>query len=485
MRERNSHVDKPRKVVVIGGGITGLVAARSLLRLSEKMRRPVDVVLLEAGPRLGGKVRTETVGGAVVETGPDSFVTLKPEMLELVRELGLGGELVGTAPEASVSVLLRGRLVPLPSGLQLISPTRLIPFALSPLFSWRGKLRMALEPLIPVRRGHDDESLADFTRRRLGAEALEVLVGPMLAGIFAGDPEKISVKSAFPQLLEMEKRGGLARALWTGGAKRAPRQGGATTFMTLKNGLSGAIEALAKSLPPGAVRVDCPASAVTRRGGRWEVVTPRGVLEADAVIAASNAPAFADSVEGLDPELASRLREIPFASTATVTLVYDAASIPRPPRGFGFLTMRGEGATLTAATYSSSKFPDRAPQGKVVIRAFVGGAGREESAEAALMRIESRVREDLDRILGLGGAAPTAAKTTRWIKSNPQYNVGHARRLERLGSCLRDHPGLILAGCSYGGVGLPDCVRSGRRAAELAWPGRNGRGHDAVHAGLA
>ncbi|MFI5347073.1 MAG: protoporphyrinogen oxidase [Elusimicrobiota bacterium] len=481
MRDRRP--EAPRKVVVIGAGITGLTAARELFRVSEKVRRPVEVIVLEASPRAGGKIRTENVDGAVVETGPDSFVTLKPDMLDLIRELGLESELIGTAPEASVSVLHGGRLLPLPSGMQLISPTRILPFAFSSLFSLKAKLRMALEPFIPARRSTDDESLASFARRRLGEEALEMLVAPMLAGIFAGDPEKMSVKSAFPQLLEMEKRGGLARSLWIRGPKR-PKREGFSTFMTLKNGLSRITEALEKSLPPGTLRLNCPATSVRRHAGQWEITTPQGVLSADALIAASPASAFADSVDGLDPELAGRLREIPFVSTATVTLIYDAASFPNPPRGFGFLTTRGEGLTLTAATYSSSKFPARAPDGKVVIRCFVGGAGREESAEAAIMRIESRVREDLEKVLGLNGAAPVAAKTTRWIKSNPQYNVGHARRLERLTSCLKSYPGLILAGSSYGGVGLPDCVRSGRRAAELALP-RPGRNHDTVHAGLA
>ena len=484
LRERDQHGEKPRKVVVIGAGITGLVAARELVKACEKARRPVEVVVLEAAPRIGGKVRTEMVDDAVVETGPDSFVTLKPDMLDLVRELGLQDQLIPTGPDASVSVLKAGRLIPMPSGMRLITPTRLIPFAFSPFFSVGAKLRMALEPLIPARRGHDDESLADFTRRRLGAEALDSLVAPMLAGIFAGDPEKMSVKSTFPQLLEMEKKGGLARSLWFGGPKAGPRREGFSTFMTIKGGLSRLINALAESLPPGALRLDCPATAVRRHEGRWEVVTPRGTLQADAVIAAAPASAFADSVEGLDPELANRLREIHFASTATVTLIYDAATFPAKLNGFGFLTTRGEKTTLTAATYSSSKFPGRTPEGKIIIRAFVGGAGREESAEAAVMRIESRVREDLDRILGLNGVAPIAAKTTRWIKSNPQYNVGHARRLERLASCLKSHPGLVLAGCSYGGVGLPDCVRSGRRAAELALPPHRGK-HDAVHVGLA
>ena len=475
----------PRKVIVIGAGITGLVAARELVRQGAATRRPLEVIVLEAATRIGGKVRTEMAGGAVIETGPDSFVTLKPEMLELTRELGLESELIGTGPDAQVSVLKGGRLLPLPAGMRLISPTKLLPFAFSPLLSFKAKLRMAFEPLIPARRSSNDESLADFTRRRLGAEALDVLVAPMLAGIFAGDPEKMSAGSTFPQLLEMEKKGGLARALWTGGSGSARGPKSFSTFMTLKSGLSRVIEELAKSLPPGSVRTDSPASAIRRRSVRWEVSTPRGVIEADAIISAAPAPACADAVEGLDPELAERLREIPFASTATVTLVYDAASFPSPPRGFGFLTASGENATLTAATFTSSKFPARAPGDRVVIRAFVGGAGREEAAEAAITRVETRVREDLDRILGLRGAAPIAAKTTRWIKANPQYNVGHARRLERLRSCLISHPGLILAGSSYGGVGLPDCVRSGRKAAELVLSFVSGRRHDAVHSGLA
>ncbi len=471
----------PRRVVVIGAGITGLTAARELTRA----RPPVEVTVLEASPRIGGKVRTETAGGAVTETGPDSFVTLKPDMLELVRELGLEADLVGTAPDPTVSVLRGGRLIPMPAGMRLISPTKLLPFAFSPLFSVGAKLRMALEPLIPARRGDADESLADFTRRRLGPEALEVLVGPMLAGIFAGDPEALSVRSTFPQLLDMEKRGGLARSLWTAGAKAPPRRAGLTTFMTLKGGLSTAIEALARSLPAGAVRTDSPATAIRRRGGQWEVVTPRGVLAADAVIAAAPAPALADAVEALDLELAERLREIPFVSTATVTLVYDEKAFRRAPEGFGFLTARGEGTTLTAATYSSSKFPARSPAGKIVLRAFVGGAGREESAEWPAARIEERVRADFERVLGPAACAPAAVKTTRWLKANPQYNVGHARRLERLESCLKGHPGLVLAGCSYGGVGLPDCVRSGRRAAALAARSVSGRKHEPIPAGLA
>lgn len=468
-----------RRVVVLGGGITGLAAAWELTRRARADGRPVAVVLLEAAERLGGKIRTQSLAGAPVETGPDSFVTLKPDALELVRELGLSGELIGTGPDAGVSVYKGGRLVPMPAGMQLITPTKMLPFALSPLLSWRGKLRMALEPMIPPGRPDADESLAEFTRRRLGAEALDALVAPMLAGIFAGDAERLSVRSAFPQLLELERRGGLARALWTRAPKRERREG-LTTFMTLRSGLSRLSDALAAALPPGCARANRPVKSLRRGGRGWLVETPRETLEADAVIAALPAPALAAAIEGLDAEMALRLREIPFSSTATVTFVYDAKSLPSIPRGFGFLTASGAGTTVNAATFSSSKFPARAPAGKVVVRAFVGGAGRDEQAEAEVTSLQSRAREDLEKILGWRGVEPEAALVARWPKANPQYDVGHARRLERLASCLKGHPGLILAGSSYGGVGLPDCARAGRRAAEKALAAIERRTHDAL-----
>ena len=482
MRSGKTETAKKR-VVVLGGGISGLVAAWELSKGAQR-GRSFEVTLLEAAPRLGGKVRTEIVEGQVVETGPDSFITTKPEMLELVRELGLENDLIGTGPDTGVSVLLGGRLTPLPAGMNLVAPTRLLPFAFTSLFSLRAKLRMAAEPLVPARRDDVDESLADFARRRLGSEALERLVGPMLAGIYAGDPERMSVRSTFPQLLEMEKKGGLLKALWLGGGARPTRRDGITTFMTLKGGLTRVVEALAQRLPPRCVRVDSPAQVVRRRAGHWEVVTPHGVVEADAVISALPAPALADSLEGLDPELAMRLREIPFVSTAASTVIYDAKDAPRQPSGFGFLVPRGEGLTVTAATYSSKKFPARALPGRLAVRGFVGGVGREQDAEGSITRLEERVRADLDRLLELRGVEPLAMKTTRWIKANPQYEVGHSRRLDRIASCLKGHQGLILAGASYGGVGLPDCVRSGRRAAELIAVGTR-RDNDAVRPGLA
>ncbi len=476
---RNGRPLAAKRVIILGGGISGLVAAYELA----KRGKPVEVTILESSKTLGGKIRTETIEDHIIETGPDSFLTTKPEMLELVRELGLEHDLIGTRAGAGVSILLGGRLVPLPAGMSLIAPTRLLPFMLTPLFSTRAKLRMALEPLILERRDGADESLANFTRRRLGSEALERLVAPMLAGIYAGDPERMSVRSTFPQLLAMEKMGGLLQSMWSPFPCRA--NGKATpTFMTLKGGLSQIIVALQGRLPQRCVRVDCPAQAVRRHNGRWEVVTPNVVLEADAVISALPAPALADCLAGFDPEFAMRLREIPFSSTATSVLIYNDKDVPNQPSGFGFLVPRGAGLIVTAATYLSSKFPARARAGRMAVRAFVGGAGREGDAEGSISRLESRVRADLAQVLGLRGVAPLAQKTTRWIKANPQYEVGHSRRLENLSSCLKGHPGLVLAGASFGGVGLPDCVRSGRRAAELVCAGL-WRNYDAVGSRLA
>lgn len=479
---RPGRPQQTKRVVVLGGGIAGLVAAYEL----SKKGPSVEVTLLEAAPVLGGKIRSESLDGQVFEAGPDSFLTTKPEMLELVRELGLESEITGTGPDAGFDILVGGRFVPMPAGMNLIAPTRLLPFAFSSLFTPAAKLHMALEPLRPVRKDGADESLADFTRRRLGQEALERLVGPMLAGIYAGDPERMSVKSTFPQLLDMEKKGGLVKSMWLGwlGTKRPARKDGLTTFVTLKGGLSKAVDALARRLPPRAVRTDCPAQAVRRRDGHWEVVTPNAVFEADSVISALPASALADVVEGLDPELSMRLREIPFSSTATSVLIYDEKDVPVRPKGFGFLAPKAEGLIVTAGTYSSAKFPGRAVPGKITVRAFIGGAGREGDAESAITRLESRVRADIDKVLGLRGAAPLAQKTTRWIKANPQYEVGHARRLDRISSCLKSHQGLVLAGASFNGVGLPDGVKSGRRAAELVLAGSR-RSHDVVRPGLA
>lgn len=471
--------ERPRRVVILGAGITGLCAAYELVERAKRERRGVEISVLEASNRIGGKVASESREGAVLEGGPDSFITSKPDALALVKELGLSGELLKTNPDhKTIFVLSGGRLIPLPNGVNLV-PTRILPFLTSELISWKGKLRMGLEWFIGPENGGQDESLGDFTRRRLGQEALDKIVGPMLGGIYAGDPDRMSLESTFPQLKDMERRGGLMRSMWSSPARAASTE--TTLFMTLKGGLGRLIEALALRLPAQTVRTGASVAVLRRRGSQWEIGTRAGEkIMADSVISALPANALAETVEDLDPELAAVLREIPFVSTATASFVYDAAGFPDPLDGFGFLVPRSEGKQVTAATYTSTKFPGRAPAGQVLIRCFLGGAGREEAAEGDDALAARAARNELRDILKLGERHPRATKVTRWVKANPQYTVGHALRLRRIESCLQGHPGLILAGCSYKGVGLPDCVRSGRQAASAALRAASGRPAEAI-----
>jgi protoporphyrinogen/coproporphyrinogen III oxidase len=454
----------PMRVAVLGAGITGLTAAYELLKRAASERRPVELTVLEASSRVGGKIQTEAREGAIIEAGPDSFITTKPHALELVRELGLGGELVKTNQRSTtVHVCAGGRLRALPDGMSFL-PTKLLPFVLSDLLTWRGKARLLAEPWIPAEDGHQDESLGSFVRRRLGPEALDRVIGPMLAGIYAGDAEALSVLSTFPQLKEMERRGGLLRSLLKD--KKPKADPDVSLFMSLRGGMSRLTEALAARLPAGAIRLSQPVQSLRRRGGEWQVQTPAGVVAVDGVISALAANHLAKAVNDCDPELAGVLAEIPFVSTATVSTVFEKKGFPATTEGFGFLVPKSEKRAITAATFSSTKFPGRASEDTVLIRAFLGGAGREGPAEADDdSQIARSARHDLRDLLGLGERHPRLTRTFRFPKANPQYNVGHGLRLKRIESCLRGHPGLALAGCSYHGVGLPDCVRSGREAA--------------------
>ncbi len=454
----------PSRVVVLGGGATGLTAAYELHKRSERDRIPLELIVLEASARAGGKIYTETRDGAVIEAGPDSFITSKPQALELVRELGLQGELIKTSQGAkTVSVCVGGRLRALPDGMSML-PTKLMPFVMSDLLTWKAKLRLLSEPWVPRDDGHEDESLASFIRRRLGPEVLDLVIGPMLAGIYAGDAEQMSVRSTFPQLKELERRGGLLRGLWKQGGHKLAAD--TTLFMSLRGGMSKLIEALVAALPPGTVRTGQPVQSLRRRGGQWTLQTPAGPVTADAVISALPANQLAKIVSDYDMELACVLGEIPFVSTATVSTVYEKEGFPHMLDGYGFLVPKTEGKAITAATFSSSKFPGRADDKSVLIRSFLGGVGREGPAEADDdSQIARAARHDLRDLLALGDRHPRLTRVFRFAKGNPQYTVGHDLKLRRLESCLRGHPGLALAGCSYHGVGLPDCVRSGREAA--------------------
>ena len=458
------------KLVVVGGGIAGLSAAHRAVEVARERAVPLDLTLIEARDRLGGTIASERADGFLVESGPDSFLSEKPWALALCRRLGVEDRLVRTDDRfRKVFVWYRGRLHPLPDGFQLLAPTAMRPFATSSLFSLRGKLRMALDLVLPRGSG-DDESLGAFVRRRLGAEALERVAQPLVAGIYTADPDDLSLAATMPRFLELERRDrsiilGLRRAL-----RLAPLPGtsGArwSLFVTFGAGMQEFVTTLAARLPGGAVVLGRRANALERVAERWRVMTAEGgSFEADRVIVATEAHATARLTRYLEPALTTLLEEIPYASAATLSLGYRRADVPHALDGFGFVVPRTEGKALLAGTFSSVKYPGRAPEGCVLIRAFMGGmldAGVLAEADDALV---ARARDELRAALGIT-APPLLTRLHRWPASMPQYRVGHLTRVEMIERVSGALPGLSLAGAAYRGVGIADCVRSGEAAAE-------------------
>ena len=464
-----------RRAVVIGGGITGLTACYRLTQQAQVDGLPLDVVLLEASDRLGGVIATRHEDGLLIEEGPDCFLTTKPAGVELCSELGLDSELVGTTAEHRQSFIVRhGELVPVPQGFYLMAPGSLWPFVTTRAFSWPGKLRMALDLVLP-RRGasQSDESLADFVTRRLGREALERMAQPMIGGIYTADPRHLSMLATMPQFLEMERRHrSLILALRQRQRQASTQQPGTSgarygLFASFRHGMQTLVDALADRLPAGTVHLQTPVRSVRRHAEnhRW-IVSPQGGpdVEADALCLALTAPEAARLLSDLDPELATGLREISYASSAIVTLAYDRADIAHPLNGMGFVVPAVEQRNLIACSFSSVKFAGRAAAGRVLLRAFVGGALQQEQALWPNARLQDAVCEDLQQLLGLTGK-PALCRVSRHPSAMPQYHVGHLARVERLEAAARRWPGLALAGNTWHGVGVPDCIRSGSEAA--------------------
>ena len=460
------------KLVVVGGGITGLAAAHRAVELARQRSLALDLTLIEARDRLGGTIATERMGGFLVEAGPDSFLSEKPWALALCKRLGVEDRLTRTDDRfRKVYVWHAGRLHPLPDGFQLLGPTRLAPFLRSPLFSWPGKLRMALDLVLP-RGGADDESLGAFVRRRLGREALERVAQPLVAGIYTADPDDLSLAATLPRFLELEKRErSILLALWRA-ARTAPQPGtsGArwSLFVTFKEGMEELVATLAARLPVGAALVKHPVTGVERRGEAWRVdIDASGPMAADRVILATETHVAARLLRYVDPSLATLLGEIPYASSATISLGYRHADVPHALDGFGFVVPRVEGRALLACTFSSVKYPGRAPAGHVLLRCFVGGALDERILELDDASLARRARDELGQALGIK-AEPVLTRLFRWPAAMPQYHVGHLARVETIERRLAGLPGLRLAGGAYRGVGIADCIRAGEDAAERA-----------------
>ena len=466
------------RVVVIGGGIAGLSAAYYLTRQAQEAGLAVGCTLIERDNRPGGKIITEAIdadGTFLVEGGPDSFVGQKPWAIELAQELGLGDQLIDANPvHRSTYLLWRGRAEPLPEGMLMVVPTRITPFLRSPLLSPLGKLRMAFDMLIPARRDGADESLADFIRRRLGREALERLAEPLMAGIHSADAERQSLLATFPRFRDIEQRhGSLIRGMLA--AKRAPRPAdgrssrfAASPFVTFRGGMGSLIEALVAQIKAQIIygtsvaelRHDPSAAHAYRlrlSDGQW--------LEADAVILATPPAAAADLLAPGRPDLAAGLRAIRSVSTATISLGFRRSDVGTLLDGYGMVIPRGEGRKINAITMTSTKFAGRAPDTGVLVRLFVGGSRNPATFAYDDQRLQALARAELREILGIS-AEPLLCRIYRWPHGNPQYDVGHLERMDRLCDALP--AGMALIGGAYRGVGIPDCIRQGREAAGQA-----------------
>ena len=473
------------RIAIIGGGIAGLAAAYEL----EKARSngsDVTYTLYESRNRLGGSLASETVHGSVLEQGPDSFLTEKPAAIELCRELGIGDALIPSNDSARKTfIVVRNRMVSLPDGLMFLVPTKLVPTALTRLFSIPTKIRMGMELLLPPRPAAGDESVASLVKRHFGQEAVDRLADPLLSGIYGGDATQLSAQTVLPMMVKMEaEHGSLVRGMLAAhkkmraarkakapstGARPAPRP----IFTAIRGGMQQMVDALVGRLKTGEIRLNSPVRGLTHRSGQWTVETETGTERFDGVILASQAWAAGRMLSGVDAGLAADLSSIPYSSSITVNLVYDQKQLGELPEGFGFLVPAVEGRSMLACTFVHRKFLGRTAEGKLVFRAFLGGMKHDALLSVPDDRLVATVRRELGELLGKHvfdpAAEPEHAQVSKWQRAMAQYAVGHKERMARVHARLATLAGLRLAGNAYDGIGVPDCIRLGRRAArELA-----------------
>lgn len=466
-----------KRIAIIGGGISGLAAAHRLLELSRTTQQAIQLTIFEASSRLGGTVQTELRDGFLLERGPDSFISEKPEAVALAKRLNIDSHLIETNEPFRRSFIVRnGRLRPVPEGFQLLAPSRIWPFIRTDIFSLSGKLRMAADLLLPKRsvNGDNDESLANFVRRRLGREALERMAQPMVGGIYTANPESLSLKATLPRFLDMEeKHRSLILGMWRQGRNSQNVKGvsGArySLFLSFDEGTEVLVNALEKRIQDSnqaKIRLRTSVEALELCDNTWKLRTNTGDrLEVDSLCLALPAYTSASLLSNVSPQLSSILNQIKFASTATVNLAYRREAIEHPLDGFGFVVPFIEKRSIIACTFSSVKFSQRAPAGHVLLRAFVGGALQPEMFELDEQEITQRVMKDLSALLGVK-SQPLFTEVSKWRNSMPQYEVGHLRRVDEIESLVAKLSGLVLAGNSYRGAGIPDCIKSGEAAAK-------------------
>jgi oxygen-dependent protoporphyrinogen oxidase len=463
-----------KRIAVIGAGIAGLSTAYYLSQLARKGEQQLEIALLEKGQRLGGSLLTEEADGFLLEGGPDCFISEKPWALQLCRELGLEQEVIGTNQQLRRTfIILKGRLHEIPEGFMLLAPTSLRPFVKSSLFSIPGKARMGLDLILPRKKSDTEESLAAFVLRRLGREALQRIAEPLVAGIHAGDPATMSLKSTFPRFIDLERE---QRSIIWGMYQRkkqfAHHRSRYTMFLTLRKGMEALITALPKTLSPRIISLGTEVLGIEKMTGRssqqryrLRLGGKKKTMEADVVILATPAFVTATLLQGMRGDICRLLNTIPYVSTATINLAYERAQIGHPLDGYGFVVPRLEQRSIMAATFSSVKFAGRAPEGKVLLRCFVGGAKNEEIVEWEDKKMLSAVRRDIEEVLNITGT-PLLVHIYRWPKAMPQYILGHEERLSRIEQGLAKHPGLFVTGSAYRGIGISDCIHEAGLTAE-------------------
>jgi len=466
-----------KKVIIVGGGITGLTAAFQLQEKAKEFGIPLDFMLVEKSAALGGKLVSEMENGFLFEGGPDCFVREKPSVVQLAERLGISDKLLPSNDASTGTFVLSGaKLHKLPDGMMLLVPTKIIPFALSPLISWPGKLRMGLDLLLPRRRETGDESLASFVTRRLGREALDKIGEPLIGGIHGGNSQTMSLKASFPRLIQYEEEHrSLIIAMLRARAntpKPQPTKPGElkkTYFMSFKGGMFDLVSGLVSKLSPEKLLTGITAQRIEQNpGGKYTVFfEDRDPEEADAVILTTPAWDSASLLDRLDPKVSEKLREIPQASSATINLIFRREDVPGDLASFGFVIPASEKRQINALTFSSVKWDYRVPdKNSVSIRTFVGGGRNQELAHLSDEELIKISQTELADILGIQ-AAPLLAKVHHWIKARPQYVLGHLDRVSAIEERLkRSHPGLWLAGASYRGIGVPDCINDGIKSAE-------------------
>jgi len=445
--------------VVIGGGITGLAACWYLAKAGH---RPV---LIEKEKRLGGVIRTDHVEGCLIEGGPDSFLSSKPAAMDLIRELGLESDVIGSNDHQRVTYIVKnGQLVPMPDGLMMMVPTQLMPVFKSPLFSWGTKIKMGLEYFRGPSGNPPERSVAQMVREHYGQEAVDYLAEPLLSGVYGGDPEDLSADSVLEMFVNMEKKyGSLTKGTLALRAERAKLAPAGPLFRTLKGGMEQLTQAITCQLPGKWDRYHDEVMSIRQSNIGFEVQLKRDKLFAEHLFVCCPAPAAASLLRSVDERIGELLGQIRYNSSVTLALGYDQKDVEGKINGFGFLVPKVERKRITACTFVKTKFDHRVPPAKALIRCFLGGAAI-DVPEAELIQ---SVLDELKTLVGLS-TKPIFTRLTRWHGAMAQYSLGHAKRISEIRERATLHPGLHLAGNAYDGIGIPDCIRGAKAAVSTA-----------------